>query len=533
VTRAQTLFGKRQRIGTAALLLSACSFLSVFIGLARDKVISWQFGAGAETDMYFAAFVVPDSINYLLAGGLMVITIIPLLSRRFQEDETDAWRFFSCIFCWMLTAATILTLCGVLAAEHLARLIAPGFTPEKCARLAFFMRIILPGQIFFLCGACVTALLYIRRQFIPSALAPIIYNASIISCGVLLPQILPVEGMTGYCIGVTLGAFLGAFLIPLRTALSRGMPLRPGWRHPLLGKLLLTSLPLLLGITIVMLDEQFLRVFGSLAGEGVVSLLAYARRVAQVPVKLVGQAAAAASYPFLVLLLTSGDNEGFERTLRSALNATLGIIIPCAIWMTVQALPILCAIFQGGRFTPEDTQAATLLAQILLAPTPLWVVYALLARGFYARGDTVTPALTGSVATLLCLPCYYYWAVPAGAWAIAAVSATGISLYVLWLVGLWIKRYGAEVFSGLPAFCARTAACALPGAALSGWISEYCLRALPYHPLVAACIALAVGGCVFALTFLPLAHIFAPSVTQTVLRYFLKKDKPADHGNHL
>jgi putative peptidoglycan lipid II flippase len=522
---APTFFGKRQRIGTAALLLSACSFLSVFIGLARDKIISWQFGAGAETDMYFAAFIVPDSINYLLAGGLMSITIIPLLSRCFQEDEQDAWRFFSCIFCWILTAACLLTLLGILAAEPLARLVAPGFTPEKCARLAFFMRIILPGQIFFLCGACVTALLYIRRQFIPSALAPIIYNAGIISCGVGLPLIFPIDGMTGYCIGVTLGAFLGTFLIPLCTAMSKAMFLRPAWSHPLLAKLLCRSLPLLLGITIIMLDEQFLRVFGSLAGEGTVSLLAYARRVAQVPVKLVGQAAAAASYPFLVLLLTSGDRAGFDKTLRAALYTALGIIIPCAVWMTLQAVPILCVIFQGGRFGEQETQAAAQLAQILLAPTPLWIVYALLARGFYAHGDTITPALTGSVTTLLCLPCYYYWAVPTGAWAIAAVSAAGVSAYVLWLAQIWIKHHGNTVFAGLPTFCVRTLACALPGAGLSFWISEYCLETLSYHPLLAACIALALGGCAFALTFLPLAHIFAPSMTQTVLQYFLKRKK--------
>ena len=75
--------------------------------------------------------------------------------------------------------------------------------------------------------------------------------------------------------------------------------------------ILLFALPLMLGQTIAALDEQFLRVFGSMAGDGAVSLLNYAKRISQVPVALVGQAAAAASYPFLVSLLTKQDKQGF------------------------------------------------------------------------------------------------------------------------------------------------------------------------------------------------------------------------------
>ena len=109
------LLSAQQRMGAAALILAASTVLSRLMGLARDKIISWQFGAGGESDMYFAAFVVPDIINYLLAGGFMSITIIPLLTRRFQEDEADGWNFFSCVFCWMTAASTLLTIGGSLA----------------------------------------------------------------------------------------------------------------------------------------------------------------------------------------------------------------------------------------------------------------------------------------------------------------------------------------------------------------------------------------------------------------------------------
>ncbi len=75
--------------------------LSRFMGLIRDKVISYLFGATSESDLYFAAFVIPDFINYLLAGAYFSITLIPLLSAYFEKDEEDGWRFFSAVFTWI------------------------------------------------------------------------------------------------------------------------------------------------------------------------------------------------------------------------------------------------------------------------------------------------------------------------------------------------------------------------------------------------------------------------------------------------
>ena len=171
-----SILSKSQSMGVAAVILAVSTLLSRFMGLVRDKIISWQFGAGGESDMYFAAFVVPDIINYLLAGGFMSITLIPLLSKRFSEDEADGWRFYSCVLTWMAVCAMAVTALGMLFAEPLAHVVAPGLDPSRYARLALFMRIVLPAQVFFLVGSCIIALLYLRRQFTIPALTPLIYN---------------------------------------------------------------------------------------------------------------------------------------------------------------------------------------------------------------------------------------------------------------------------------------------------------------------------------------------------------------------
>lgn len=537
------LLSGTQRMGAAALLLAAASILSRLMGLVRDKIISWQFGAGGEADMYFAAFVIPDIINYMLAGGFMSITIIPLLSRRFAEDESDAWRFFSCVFCWMLTASTFLTALGMLLAPQLAALVAPGFTPTQIGRLAFFMRIILPAQIFFLCGACVTALLYLRRQFRVPALTPLVYNGCIILGGVLLPCLplalgqvpdyasaLRETGMTGYCVGVTIGAAIGAFLLPMAVVRQGAFVLYPRWRHPLMGRFLCIALPLMLGQTVIMLDEQFLRVFGSLVGDGAVSLLNYARRIAQVPVGLVGQAAAVASYPFLVALLTKNDLKGFDATLRTALHNGLGLLVPCSLWMAAAAWPVVTVIFQGGRFGAAEVLAATPLTQLLLAPTPFWLLYMVLVRAYYAHGDTITPAVTGTLVTLCCLPAYYYWAVPQGAWAIAALSGLSVTLYVLWLVGIWWRRHGGGAFDGLAPLLARTLGCCVPAGIIAWYAGQMAMQAAPQlalGPLLTACVALCASGLFFALCFLPLAWFAVPVWRELLQRVLARLQRTA------
>ena len=88
------MFTRTQGMGLAALIMAGSIFLSRFMGLVRDKVISFHFGATAEADIYFAAFVVPDFLNYLLAGGYFSITLIPLLAASFEQDEQAGWRFF-------------------------------------------------------------------------------------------------------------------------------------------------------------------------------------------------------------------------------------------------------------------------------------------------------------------------------------------------------------------------------------------------------------------------------------------------------
>ncbi len=540
-----------QHMGFAALIMSISILISRFMGLLRDKVISWQYGATGEADLYFAAFVVPDFINYLLAGGYVSITLMPLLSRCFDEDEDTAWRFFSAVFWWALLAVSTLTLVAWIWAAPLAKWVAPGFSAEQSARLTLFLRIILPAQIFFVSGACFSALLFLRKQFVVPALTPLIYNGAIILCGLAVPMLGIADGMVGFCIGVSLGAAVGAFALPYWAILHpasqsakqnapqdqaplpswqqgglRLYPLRKEYlRHPLLRSFLFMALPLMLGQSVVMLNEQFMRIFGSMAGEGAVSLLSYARRMSQVPVGMVGQAIAVASYPFLATLAAKKDFTAFNSTLRSAMLGSTSVLIPISAWMIAAAVPCMGFIFEGGDFNKANTLASAPLLQIMMLMVPMWGVQMVLGRAFYALGDTLTPALSGTLITLVSLPIFYYslrWE----ALGIALVSFWGVVAYIVIIMYIWKKRQGMQAFEGLGTMFLFGLFLSFISGLVAWYVSESILRCTTHLPSVwPYVLALAGSLLAFVLCYGALTWKICPSLVQPLVVYVQRRLK--------
>lgn len=515
-------------MGIAALIMGFSVLLSRFMGLFRDKVISWQFGAGGETDLYFSAFVLPDFLNYLLAGGYVSITLIPLLAKLMEEDEQSAWKFFSSVLLW--AAGSVLLLSAVLwiFAPQLVPYLAPGFDAGQLARLTEFLRIILPAQVCFLPGACFTAILYIRRQFAVPALVPLIYNGMILACGTAFPCFGIAEGMEGFCWGVFFGAFLGSLLLPYLAVKNGGLSFYFVWNHAYLKRFLWLALPLMLGQSVVVLDEQFIRIFGSLAGTGEVSLLSYARRIMMVPVGVVAQAAGVASFPFLAQLFAKNDMENFCDTLHKALKNTLVIVLPVTFGLIAAAMPVLGLIFEGGRFGMEETVLAAPYLQIMLCAVPFWCIQQILGRAFYAMEDTKTPAVAGTVITLLLVPVYYYASPRFGGTAVAFLTAFSVFLYAL--VMLWAGRrhfypayqgmlclFGKNVLLNVIPFCICCAAGNFFAAFLTGRMSLLAVQ------FVQICMC----GAVYLAVYFVLAKCFMPENIRLILSPFLRRLKKA------
>lgn len=508
-------FTGRQHMGVAAVIMAVSIFLSRFMGLIRDKVISFYYGASIESDIYFASFVIPDFLNYLLAGGYFSITLIPLLAEYFGRNEEEGWTFLSTVLFWVGVVVTAGTCVAWIGAPYLAKIAAPGFDAASLARLTYFLRIILPAQIFFLLGSCLSGVLYMRKQFMVPALVPLVYNASIILGGLLMID----RGMEGFCWGVLFGAASGSFMLPFLAVRSGGLQWRFSLHHPGLKKFVLLALPLMIGQSIVVLDEQFVRIFGSLTGDGAVSLLNYSRRIMLVPVGVVAQAAGVASYPFLAALVAKGDMMEFNSTLSRALRNTMLFIVPLSFWMISAAEPTLRLIFQQGSFGAHETLAATPLLQIMLASVAFWGVQQMIGRAFYAHKDTITPAVVGSIVSILAIPAYWYLGRTIGVMGVALAGTLSVVVYTLTLSAVWTRKFGSDAFSGVVRMFLLSAVLCIPAMVASIYAVQQITLMLAERPLTGAFASLAVSGILFCLLYVGTSLLLAPKAIEPVLSF--------------
>ncbi len=449
----------RRQILAAGAIWSASILLSRLVGLVREAALGRTLGVGGDADLYQAAFTVPDFLNYLLAGGAMAVVFVPLQAARLARgDERGAWNAVASIGNVVALALLGVGALAWFAMPWLVRVAAPGFGPEQLTELARLSRILLPAQGFHVLGALLSAALLARDRHAIPALAPVIYNLVIVACGLVAGT------AEGFAWGVLAGSFLGPFLMPLvachRLGFAWASRLDP--RHPDLRAWILRSLPIMAGFSIVVADDWFLRAQGTLLGPGAAATLAYAKSLLRVPVGVFGVAAGLAAYPLLSRMAAEGRAGELRTTLSSALRSVV-LLALCAEAVLVAAGPDAVALVYGRtRLGPAEIEAVADALALCTIGLAAWAAQPLLARGFYALGNTWAPALFGTAVALAAWPCYGVARERFGIVGLAAVSALAISTHAVVLystLALRLRRAGAARPAGVVPFAARALVC--------------------------------------------------------------------------
>ncbi len=461
---------------TATLLLTAAAFGSKIISLVRVKYILSLLGKTPAADAFNAMFQLPDTISYFLIGGATSITFVTMLTRyRESGREREGEEALSVIFSTMvLVLGTAILLAEVLAPLYV-RLAFPGFVanPQTFALCVHLTRIILPGQLFFFTGGIFGAVLLARKQFTLQAFAPLIYNIGMILGGVLLYRRL---GVSSIAWGGLAGVILGPFAVNGLGARAGGMRLRfhLDLRNAGLREWFGKTLPLILGFSLVTVDAWIIAHFASRV-PGAVTLFLNAKQLFSVP-QTVGQAAGAASLPFLAALHGKDENAPFARSVNESVSRIVAFSLLISSWMIAMAAPAVDFFFRGGLFGRGDARTVALYFAIFTLSLPMWSAQAIYSRAFYAAGNTLTPMLASSAVVLLSLPVYAGLFRALGPPGLAYASDIGITMQAAAFAGLLHRRgmvplgglewrecgraLGAAVGSGAALFALRRA---LPG----------------------------------------------------------------------
>lgn len=402
----------QRRIAGASGFLMIAVLLSRVLGLVREHVISTRFGQGVETDIYTAAFTVPDLIFFLIAGGGLSTAIIPTFTQYMNEGrKKEAWRIFKVVALFTTYVIGALILIGELLAPMLVHRTSPGFTPDEVDRCVGLTRILLPAQICFFLGGLMMGVLQTRNDMRGQAYGPLIYNLGIIFGGIVLTHYMPKGNeIAGLCWGAVGGAVLGN--LALQWWLVRRMggkwsttPLRellqePGVREGAL-QVWRMMLPILLGVALPQVSVLMNRYYASTLDKGTMSALNRANQLMQVPLGVFGQAVSIAILPTLAAQFVKKDMKAIRRTTNFGLRFILFLTVPCSVMMIVLAVPLVQLALQGGRYTTADSVTAATALCFYSIGIMAWSAQSLISRAFYSMKDTKTPVIVGTVVTFL------------------------------------------------------------------------------------------------------------------------------------
>lgn len=475
---------------TATLLLTAAAFASKIISLVRVKYILFLLGKTPAADAFNAMFQLPDTISYFLIGGATSITFVTMLTRyRESGREQEGEEALSVIFSTMVLVLGSAIVLAELLAPLYVRLAFPGFVanPETFALCVHLTRIILPGQLFFFTGGIFGAVLLARKQFTLQAFAPLIYNIGMILGGVLLYGRL---GVSSIAWGGLAGVVLGPFAVNGLGARAGGMRLRfhLDFRNPGLREWFGKTLPLILGFSLVTVDSWIIAHFASRI-PGAVTLFLNAKQLFSVP-QTIGQAAGAASLPFLASLYGKDGNLPFARSVNESVSRLVAFSLLLAAWMAAMGAPAVDFFFRGGLFGRGDAGTVALYFSIFALSLPMWSAQALYSRAFYAAGNTLTPMLASSAIVLVSLPVYALLFRTFGARGLAYASDIGITMQA-GVFAVLLHRRGMVPLEG---FDARECGRALLAAVASGGALFALRAALPGALSRAAELLLIVGS---------------------------------------
>ena len=471
---------------SATLLLISAVMASRVIGYVRDAYIAGFFGATGATDVYLAAFTLPDWLNYVVAGGAASITFISIYTRFLAEKRTeDAQKTFSIIIT-VMTAVLILgtILAEILTPQFVMWMFGPsgshkGFSPNQIELCVYLTRVLLPAQIFFYVGGVVSAVLLSHRLFLFPAFGPLLYNVFIILGGVVAGRRL---GIASLAYGALVGAFAGPFLASVIGAVRIGTGYRPSFdiSNPAFREWVKLSIPLMLGFSLVTVDDWILRYYAA-SGIGDITRLTFAKRLFNVPIAVLGQATGQASLPFFARLFNEKKLEEFAATVNDSVYRVSAAALLASAWMMVAALPLIDLVYRRGRFSFADAETSAVYFFWFSLSLILWSAQGLYARAFYAAGDTLTPMVAVTIITAASLPVYSFFFHKFGVVGLAWSSDIGIGMNLVALAALLNYRRLVRLRGLRWDELGKSAATAIVAGAISFEVAKVIPRATTGH----------------------------------------------------
>ncbi len=432
-----------RRLAVSTAIFGIATGLSRVLGLVREMVAAYFFGAAGPINAFTVAFQIPNLIRALVADAALSSAFVPVFSDLLEKGERRrAWRVASSMFYLMLLGLTALTCIFILIAPRVIGLFGD---PGSDAALAVTLsRILFPIVTLLGVSGVIVGILNSYDHFTVPALSPVLWNIAIIVGLVIgVPQADSTDTqLYVYAISILVATFLQTLLpMPWLRTLDRGeerLRVLIDWRDPAVRQVFKLMIPVTLGLGLINVNALIDTLFASrlINPDLAPTAIQKAFLVYMLPQGMFSVAIATVLFPTLSRLASRGDMRGFGDTVSRGLRQIAFLLAPTAVVSAVLAEPIIRILYQRGAWSPAQTPVVAAALAAFSAGLVFNGAMLMLNRGFFSLQDNWPPTAValGNLGLNAGLDFAFYrfgtWGIPL-ATAVSNVVATGVLLVLM------------------------------------------------------------------------------------------------------
>ena len=395
--------GGHPRLARSAGVFGLATIASRVLGLVRDQVLAFYFGAGDANDAFRVASRIPNLVRDLFAEGAMSAAFVPTFTRQLTLHGRDrAWQLASSVINALLLVTGAIVIVGIVFADPLVRLFAADFAevPGKLELTIYLTRIAFPFLTLVAVAAALMGMLNSLGHFFVPALSPAMFNVAIIVMSLGLIPIAPTLGVQPIAIVAvaTLVGGLGQLAIQWPPLRREGFRYRPvlDFKDEGLRRVLLLMGPGTIGMAATQINVFVNTVLATGEGTGAVSWLDFAFRLMYLPIGLFGVSIATAATPAISRMVAEQDFARIRSTLANALGLMMFLNVPATVGLIILAPEIVAVILEHGEFTAADTLATAAALQLYAIGLVGYSVVRIISPTFYALQRSRVPVMVSA-----------------------------------------------------------------------------------------------------------------------------------------
>ncbi len=376
--------------------MAAATLTSRLLGMVREMVYARFMGDGWVAAAFQVAFTIPNLFRRLLGEGALAAAFIPVFKEKEKTaGEQEMWRAANAVISGLIVAAAIVT--ALVLAVVWSALSLHTF-PAKTDLMLRLLGWMFPYMLLVCLAAAFMGMLNARGHFFIPAMGATMLNVVMIASVLWLAprwgQVLH-QQIFALAIGVLVaGVAQAAFQLPSLWRDGFRYHWVSPWHNEIVRRVVRQMVPGAIGVAAFQINVALIQGLGfwlDTPERPVIAPFNYAVRLMELPQGVFGLSLATFLLPTLSGLAADKNFSEFRTTLRHGLEHLILINLLMAVLLVVLAEPIIRLLFERGKFGPDSTLRATFALECLGASLVAYSLVNVLARAFYALGDTKTP----------------------------------------------------------------------------------------------------------------------------------------------